>query len=357
MRILSRYFVRGYLTYYAAILIVAFLVIALVEMMVNFDHAIDYGEGIAGVLSSLFLRLPSYYLPFLLPVGSGGASFLCLGLPARAREILAAKTSGIPPARLAVPVVVTAVAFSLLALVLNETVVLGATKRFEGTSNGGELFQSRGAFWYQRGNTLINIRSADRDTRTLQGVAIYERDAAGHLLRSVQADVAHIEADHRWRLENARFHEFPRDDAEAAPRTEMRETAWFELDSGGDLALLAADPRELSLAHLGQYIRALDGEGRDTVRYRSLWHARLADPFSVLLFAVIGAPLGFSVERTRSLTAAAVLGIAILAGYYALQTSASIIATSGVAAIAFAPWFVLAAFGAYAGWSFARTSS
>jgi len=116
VRILSRYFVRGYLTYYAAILIVAFLVIALVEMMVNFDHAIDFGEGVAGVFSYLFLRLPSYYLPFLLPVGSFGASFLCLGLPARAREILAAKTSGIPPARLAVPVVVCAAAFSVLAL-------------------------------------------------------------------------------------------------------------------------------------------------------------------------------------------------------------------------------------------------
>src|SRR5262245_48139422 len=174
-------------------------------MMVNFDHVIEYGEGVAGVASYLFLRLPSYYLPFLLPVGSFGAAFLCLGLPARSREILAAKTSGIPPARLAAPVLATAAGFALLALVLNETVVIGATQRFEGTSGGGEVFQSRGGFWYQRGNTLFNVQAADRDTRTLQRVTIYERDAAGHLLRSVHADVAHIEADLRWRLENARF--------------------------------------------------------------------------------------------------------------------------------------------------------
>src|SRR4026207_1692925 len=115
-------------------------------MMVSFDHVIGYGSGLAGVASYLFLRLPSYYLPFLLPVGSFGASFLCLGLPARASEILAAKTSGIPPARaggppparLAAPVIATAAVFSLLALLLNETVVLSATKRFEGTSDGGE---------------------------------------------------------------------------------------------------------------------------------------------------------------------------------------------------------------------------
>jgi lipopolysaccharide export system permease protein len=356
VRILSRYFVRGYLTYYAAILVVAFLVIALVEMMVNFDHAIDFGEGFAGVASYLFLRLPSYYLPLLLPVGSFGAAFLCLGLPARAREILAAKTTGIPPTRMAAPVLVTASLFSILALVLNETVVLDAARRFEGSEDGGQLFQSRGAFWYQRGNILFNVEGADRDTRTLQGVAIYERDVAGHLLRSVHADVAHIEADSRWRLENARFREFPRDDAEAAPRTEERETAWFEIGGGGDLALLGADPRELSLLDLRRYIRALDAEGRDTKRYRALWHSRCSEPFSVLLFAVLGAPLGFSVERTRTLTGAAIQGIALLAGYYALQTSAGVIGAGGIAVIALAPWLVLAVFGAYAAWSFVRAN-
>ncbi len=357
MRILSRYFVLGYLTYYAAIVSVSILVIAIVEMMVNFDHVIDYGEGIAGVASYLFLRLPSYYLPFLLPVGSFGAAFLCLGLPARAFEILAAKTSGIAPARLAAPVLATACGFSLLALLLNETVVLRTAQRLERGEGGGELFQSRGAFWYQHGNTLFNVQAADRDTHTLQGVAIYERDATGRLLRSVHADVAHIEIDHRWRLENALFREFPRDDGEAAPRTEARASAWFELGSASDLALLGADPRALSLVRLREYIRALDREGRDTERYRALWHARLADPLAVLLFAVLGAPLGFSVERARSVGAAAIQGVGLLGGYYALQTTASVVGAGGFAATALAPWLVLSGFGAFGAWRFARTSS
>ncbi|MGH7337056.1 MAG: LptF/LptG family permease, partial [Myxococcota bacterium] len=271
MRILTRFFVQSYLTYYAAIVAVAILIIAVVEMMVNFDHVIDYGEGISGVASYLFLRLPSYYLPFLLPVGSFGAAFLCLGLPARALEILAAKTSGIAPARIAAPVLATACAFSLLALLLNETVVLHTANRLEGGQDG-ELFQSSGAFWYQRGNTLFEVQGADRDTQTLHGVVIYERDTNGRLLRRVEADLAHIEADHRWRLENARFREFPRDDPESAPRTEVHASAWFELGSAGDLALLGADPRGLTLLRLHEYIRAVDREGRDTTRYRSLWH-------------------------------------------------------------------------------------
>ncbi len=357
MRILSRYFVLGYLTYYAAILIVSILVVAIVEMMVNFDHVIEYGAGIMGAASYLFLRLPSYYLPFLLPVGSFGAAFLCLGLPARALEILAARTSGIAPLRLAAPVLATATVFAVLALYLNETVVLRAAQRVDRGSEGGELFQSRGEFWYQRGNTLFNIKAADRDTRTLQGVAIYERDAAGRLVRSVQAEVAHIQPDHRWRLENALFRDFPTGEPEAAPRTEARESAFFEFGSSADLALLGADPRELSLPRLRAYIHAVDSEGRDTRRFRSLFHARLVDPFSVLLFAVLATPLGFSVERARSLGAAVLQGIALLGGYYGLQTTASVIGAGGFGpAASVAPWLVLGAFSAFGAWRLARMS-
>ena len=356
-RILSRYFVTSYLTYYAAILTVAILVIAIVEMMVNFDHVIDYGEGIAGVASYLFLRLPSYYLPFLLPVGSYGAAFLSLGLPARSLEILAAKTSGIAPARLAAPILVTAALFAVVALLLHETVVLRAATRFDRERDGGELFQSRGAFWYQSGSTLFSVESADRDARTLTGVAIYERDRTGRLLRSVEAETAHIEADHRWRLENARFREFPRDDPEAAPRTEDRASAIFELGSADDLALLDADPQSLSLVRLREYIRTQERDGRDTTRDRALLHARLVDPLTVLLFALIGTPLGASVERSRSIAVAALRGIALLGGYYALQTTASVMGSGGVASTALAPWVVLGLFAAYGAWRFSRMST
>ncbi|HKA16054.1 MAG TPA: LptF/LptG family permease [Myxococcota bacterium] len=354
MRTLSRYFVQNYLTYYAAIVAASILVIAIVEMMVNFDHVIEYGEGVAGVASYLFLRLPSYYLPYLLPVGSFGAAFLCLGFPARALEILAARTSGIAPQRIAAPVLAAACLLSGVALFLNETVVLRAARRFDRGQDGGELFQARGEFWYRRGNTLFNVQGADRDTQTLQGVAIYERDAEGRLLRSVRADRAHIETDRRWRLENALFREFPRGEPDSAPRTEALPTAMFEVGDAGDLALLGADPHELPLWSLHAYILAVDAEGRDTTRYRSLWHARLADPLTVLLFAVLGAPLGFSVERARSLGAAAIHGVGLLAGYYALQTTASVIGSAGYAASVLAPWAVLGGFGAFGAWRFAR---
>jgi LPS export ABC transporter permease LptG len=356
VRILSRYFVSGYLTYYAAIVAVSLLVIAIVEMMVNFDHVIEYGEGMAGMAAYLFLRLPSYYLPFLIPVGSFGAAFLCLGLPARSLEILAAKASGISPGRLAAPVLASAAVLSLVALALNETIVLDASRRFNSERSGGEIFQSRGSFWYHRGSTLFSVESADREARTLQGVTVYERDDRGHLLQSVHAESAHIEDDRRWRLENARFRAFDPDDPLAPPRTEVREIAWLELGSADDLALLDADARSLSLLRLRTQIAALERENRDATRYRAQWHARLADPLSVVLFALLGTPLGMLVERSRSLAVAALQAIALLGAYYGLQTTASVFGAGGVAAAVAAPWAVQALFAGFGAWRLARVS-
>ena len=130
MRILSRHLLASYLGLYAAILVAALLVIAIVEMMVNLDRALEFERGALGVATYLLLRLPSYYLPYLLPAASFAAAFLAIGLPARAQEIVAAKAGGIPPQRVAVPVLLAATALSLVSLVLFETLVLAALAMF-----------------------------------------------------------------------------------------------------------------------------------------------------------------------------------------------------------------------------------
>ena len=283
-------------------------------------------------------------------MGSFGAAFLCLGLPARAFEILAAKTSGIAPTRIPAPVIATGVRVRAARAVLERDHRAPAPPRRLDGGHDGELFQSSGAFWYQRGNTLFeDLQGADRDSQTLQGVVIYKRDANGRLLRRVEADVAHIEADHRWRLENARFHQFPRGDPEAAPLTSMSASARRSSSAARAISRCWARIRAASRSCACASKPCGRPRGPRHRGLRSLWHARLADPFSVLLFAVLGAPLGFSVERARSLGAAAIQGVGLLGGYSALQTTASVLGAGGFAFAALAPWLVLAAFGTFCG--------
>ena len=121
-----------------------------------------------------------------------------------------------------------------------------------------------------------------------------------------------------------------------------------------ELALLNADAANLSLLRLRDYIDAAARAGRNPNRYRALFHARLADPMSVLVFALLAIPVGLAVERSRSLATAAIQGIAVVAVFYTLMTSATLLASGGVASLVLAPWVVLGVFGAFGAWRFAR---
>ena len=358
VRILSRHFLASYLGFYVAILVSSLLVIAIIEMMLNLERALEFQSGAGGVATYLLLRLPSYYLPYLLPVTSFGAAFLCIGLSARAQEIVAAKAGGVPPQRIVAPVLCAALALSLVALVTFETVVRNSGAAYERTRRGdasSTLFRNEGSFWYQRGRLLYNVQSADRATRTLHDVRVYERDDAGRLRRAIHAETARISGEDRWELHRATIRSFDLDDPSAAPAIERLDRTLLDVASEQDLALLDADASTLPLPELSAYVQAMERSGRDSTRYRALLHARLAEPLSVPLFALLALPLGLGVERTRSLAIAALQGIALLGAFYGVTSTTQILAAGGVAAAIPAPWVVLGGFAGFGAWRLLRT--
>ena len=306
----------------------------------------------------LLLRLPSYYLPYLVPVTSFAAAFLrAIGLAARAQEILAAKAGGIRPQRIALPVLCAAALLSGAALLVFETVVRESGVAFQAVEKGdptARLFSSRGTFWYHHGRFLYNVQDADRDTRTLRDVRVYERDPDGRLRRSIHAASARIGSDQQWELFDATIRSFDNADLGAAPRVERLERALLPVASQRDLALLDADASALPLPELADYVDAMSRSGRDSTRYRALLHARLAEPISVLLFALLAVPVGLAVERSRSLAVAALHGIALVAVYYGLQSTAQVLAAGGVASAVSAPWLLLIGFGCFGAWRLLR---
>ena len=360
MRILSRHFLANYLFLYFAILVASNLIIVVIELMLNFDDVLDYRDGILGVATYLFLRLPSYYLPYLIPVASFGAAFLCLGMAARAQELIAIKAGGISPYRVTVPVLFAAMLLSAVTLVINETIVLDAVKEFqriEENVDGAELTQSSGSFWYHKGDFLYKVESADRSARTLQGISIYERDRAGHLLRSIEAETAQIGEDQLWRLQDATIRTFDLGDPTAAPETVLQAETVLELGQTGELALLGADAANLSLLRLREYIAALSHSGRTTTRYQALFHSRLAEPLTVLLFALLAIPIGLEVERSRNIAVATIQGIVIVGVFYGLQATMLLLAIEGIAAAILSPWILLVIFSGYGSWRYARIPS
>jgi lipopolysaccharide export LptBFGC system permease protein LptF len=274
--------------------------------------------------------------------------------------MVAIKAGGISPHRVVTPVLAAAAALSLAMLAVNETIVLDAVVEFHNLdrqSDSEALFQSRGSFWYQKGNVLYNVEGADRASRTLLGVSVYERNRKGRLIHSIQAESARISASDRWHLQNAVIRRFDPSDPSAAPATERISETVVVVGEERGLALLNADPTVLPLLRLREYIQALAREGRIATRYRALFHSRLAEPLTVLLFALLAIPIGLAVEQSRSLAVAALQGVAIVAIFYGMLTTTAIMAAGGVAAAIPSPWILLALFGGYGAWRFARAPS
>jgi LPS export ABC transporter permease LptG len=355
VRTLSRYFLASYLKLFVTILFASLVAIAIVEMLLNFDQVLDDHTGLSGVASYLFIRIPAYYFRDLIPATSFAAALCCIGLAARSREFMAAKSGGISPRVMVVPILLAAMLLSAGALIINETWVLAASRAGNRSGEGQEVSFRRGSFWYHRGDTIYNVREADPAGKTLHGVQVFETTPEGRLRKSAQAEVVRVDEENRWHMQNATIRSFDPQEPMAAPSVEHLEETVLAVAAERDLRLLQERANTLSLIELREYIRTQSEDGRDTVRYREMLHSRMADPIAVLAFSLIAIPLGLAVERRHSLPAAAVTGLVTLGVFYTARTTASLLVDNEAPASAFGPWFLLAALFAFGTLRFFRS--
>lgn len=355
MRIVSRHYLASYLGSFAAVLALALLLMTVIEMLVNFDEVVEHREAAGGALLYLFVRVPALYLRDVIPAASFIAAFLCIGLSARAREITALKTGGIAPLRAALPVLLAAIALSAGTLLVNETFLLGASREFTRFENPDQpIIFRRGSFWYHRGTTFYNVRESDREAKLLRGVRMFALSPSGRLLESVEAEEVRITEDDRWRFRDATRRRFDVSAPTAPPTIERLDELVMDAAGNGDLELLETSEHQLSVLELAQAMRARLAEGRDAFHFRVMLHQRLAEPVTVLVFALLAIPIGLSVERTRSLAISAVYGIVLVAAFRASWQVATLLAHNGFRSAAAGPWLVQLAFTGVGAWLLAR---
>lgn len=344
MRILSRSFLASYLGLFGAILGGGLLALSVIEWMLHLDDIRAAGGGLSGAARWLAIRIPSYYLRDLLPLASFGAAFLCLGLPARRCELTAIQAGGIPPLRVALPVLSAALGLSVAALLASETWGLSATQaRSRPDSLQDDLSLLRGPVWYHRGDRIYNVGSGNPEQHSLRDLELYTLQAGGRLASWLMAASARRDEAARWRLREVTVVDF----AGAVPRAERRAQAVLDPAAGPG----PPEAEALPLPALRDWLEDPDrAAGPAAVRARAVLHARLADPLGVALFALLALPLGLSVSRTRSLAAPLLRGAVVLGAFYSLRALGSLLALAGLAWAAAAPWWLALGFAALGAW-------
>ena len=355
VRTLSRYLVARFVQLFFLVAFVAVLSTMVIELLLNLDRMIEFGDGLQGALHYLWLRLASEYASYIVPLAAFLAAFSTAALAAYAREWLALRASGISLARFALPLIACGVALSIGSALLHETVIIGARQEWNRQRDGNANIRfQQGAFWYQRGTRILRVAEADRETGTLREVRIFERDERGRLLRSIAAERVEVLDAERWLFIDVVFRDFDPDDRSAPPRIEHAERRILEIADPRDLALLQADPAALSLARLREFIQAKEARGAAAGTQWTLLYGRLGDWASITLLVAVAVPIGLGVERTRNLGLSSGYATAAIAGFYAVRNIGAVLSLQGVLPPGVAALGLLGALGGLAALALAR---
>jgi lipopolysaccharide export system permease protein len=302
------------------------------------------------------MRTASFYLPYLIPFATFIGVFLSLGIAARSREILAMKAGGISPLRAVVPIFLLSVAISVAALILHETVTVPASSSLDERLDvrSGEIYLRSGTIWYHTGRFVYNLRNPDPKEETARDIQVFERNAAGRLIRLIRAKWGHREAPGVWRFRDATVRSFDPEVPEAPPIVERSPDITLELAEERGPGLLRAKLATLPVWTLARHVAFVRLRGDEAPAAEALLSTRLSGPLLVILFALLAVPLSLRVEHTQSVALPAVQAALILFLFLMAHEYVPRFAGLGSLSAALAPWFVLTLFFAFGAWRLAR---
>jgi len=355
VRILSRYFLLRFLSWFGAVLLVLCVGVSIAELLLHLESLTEAADGFGGAVRFLFLKLGAYYLPLLIPIASFVAAFLSAGLAARWLEVTAAKAGGISPWKLGAPVLAAAAVLSAATLLVNETLVLHSERAWRRQASGavGGIEFRRGSFWHHSGRFIYNVGDADPENRILYDLRIFETTPEGRLVRRIHAESARVEPQ-GLRLFGATVRRFDPRDPLQPPRFEHRERLVLDTGATAEPTLLEADATILSLPNLWELIERRSERGADVTRIRAALHSRLADPASVFLLALLALPFALRVDRSRTLAVQALGAVVAMLAFWSARNAGALLAPLNPETAALLPWSIVAAFAAAGAWAFAR---
>ncbi|MEZ4330688.1 MAG: LptF/LptG family permease [Myxococcota bacterium] len=355
MRILSHYFATRFLGFVLTVLASGLAILATIELVLNLEEMSALSDAlrksgssaVAGtLLSFLWNRLATLYLPDLIPIASFVAAFLTVAVAGRRLEWIAIEANGIRPLRVLLPVMASAGLIAIAAHVVDETIVLRARRAHlvEDRFDREEIALDRRAFWYHRGPIITNIGHADPTTRTLHDVELFERglgEASGRIARIVRAPDVRILSDGRWHFDEASVWTFDPADPVAEPRFETRRSLELDLESVPRNPLAEADPVYAPLATLARHVAAETPKASPNARRLALaYYERLSRPVRVVVLGWLALPFGLLVDRRGRIAPAALLGLVALATYFGASTLGAALTRLSLLPIGLSSWAV-----------------
>jgi len=350
VRILDHYVTTSYARV-LGLAAVALIGIFYISTFLDLSDKVFKGDATWAQLGEYLVFVTPQYFYFVIPLAVLVAALVTIGVLTKNNELIVMKACGISLYRIALPIVVCAVAAGLTLFGLEESILGPSNRRAERLNNAirGKIASTAAINrqWVlgSRGE-IYHYNFIDPQTRRLLGLSVYEfPDGMERLTRRTYADRASVDsqAPTLWHLEHGWTRAF-------SSTGKAGEFSAFEqtdrtLDALSTFATEAPDARYMGYRQLRDYTERLRASGFDVLDQDVALAGKLAFPFVTIILTLMAVPFAVLTGRGGAMAAIGV-GIGLALTYWITISVFAAMGTGGLVTPLIAAWAPNMLFGA-----------
>ena len=322
-RTLTLYLAKLFVTRTFAVLIMLVLVLQTLDLLSESGKILAYpGNGQGELWTYVLLRAPQLVARFL-PYSVLLATIITLATLNQNSEVIAMKAAGLSAHQVLAPLLVSALAVSVLSFTFNERVVTRSTAMLQAWSNveygpvPKDSDQRNNVYFRDGANILTAATLRGRGAGTvMEGVTWYRRDGRGTVVEQVRAPRA-TWTGQGWRLDGVTRFDV------ATTRVTPGATLTVAPELGpAEVAVRTVDADAQNIFELSRSIEELRASGRRTAELDGQWWHKISGPLSAVLMPLLGAVAAFGLARSGQLLIRAIIGMALGFAYFVVDNAA-----------------------------------
>lgn len=354
MSTFSRYILRSFLVQFLLFLIGLTALLQLFDLLNNSaDILTDHSGRIMAVVEYAFLRIPeiaSFLVPFVVLM----STLTTLGRMERANEIMAYKAAGAPYFSVLWAFLPAVGIVALLHFFLANQIVPYTTQALVALELDAEQAKAPStttdeALFVQDGTSVVEAGAIAHDGNRLSHVRIYERDAAGNLVKEIFAGEIRYDVEtEEWTM----FRIWTTYVVKHEPvRSAYIDTQpWKTRLTPAEFSDLVERPQAMTFGKLRGFVTSTQVGVRPTYFYETWLQKRVALPVSSILMILLAAPVAHSLQRReRGLAMGMTIGFCLGFLYFLTDGLVLALGESGAVPPFLAAWLPILLFAAIGG--------
>ncbi len=298
-------------------LLILFSIDSIIDLINDLESVGKRGFTVRHAILKLLFGMPQRLYEFM-PTALLLGTLIGLGGMAARSELVALRSVGVSKLRILWSVLKVGILLIIVSIWVGEYIAPtteGYVRSLNKTSDMRKIsIRSRHGLWVRDRNRFINVQQVFPDYR-MTDVWVYELNEEHKLKRASFAKSAVYEKG-VWRLYNIRHSLISTQGIETVA---AQEEHWERLVSPDLFDVMTVKPEFMSAKKLKKYVKYLDENELNSLRYQLAYYNRFAVPLSGIAMLLLAVPFVFRSVRAGGLGQRIALGIAIAVVFHLLS--------------------------------------